>query len=64
MDQNGIEIPLTTITQNGLNLKMEVRSIFGSYTGDLNKQATELTGRWTQGSETWPLTFKRPEAKQ
>ena len=64
VNQNGIEIPLTTVTQNGLHLKIEVKSIFGSYTGDLNKQATELTGQWTQGPQTWPLTFKRAAAKQ
>jgi hypothetical protein len=62
VDQNGVEIPVTTITQNGASLKLDVKSINASYTGEL-KDGT-LTGDWTQGQGTLPLTFKRPEKQE
>jgi len=59
VDQGGVEIPVTTITQNGASLKLDVKSISASYTGELKEGA--LAGEWTQGPATLPLTFKRPE---
>ena len=59
VDQGGAEIPITTITQKGSNLKLELKSIDGSYDGDLTEGA--LVGHWTQGGGTLPLTFKRPQ---
>lgn len=59
VDQGGAEIPITTITQKGSNLKLDIEMIGGSYTGDLNKEGTELSGQWSQGPGTFPLTFKR-----
>jgi hypothetical protein len=58
VDQNGAEIPITTITAQGSNLKLELKSIAGTFEGDL-KDGT-LVGQWTQGPGTLPLTFKRP----
>jgi hypothetical protein len=60
VDQGGAELPITTIAQNGSNLKFEIRMVSGAYTGDLNKEATQIAGQWTQGPGTLPLTFKRP----
>jgi hypothetical protein len=59
VDQGGAEIPITTITQKGSNLKFEAKTIQGSYDGDLTNGA--LIGHWTQGPGTLPLTFKRPQ---
>jgi len=59
VDQGGGEIPITTITQKGSNLKLELNSINGTYDGDLTGR--ELVGHWTQGGATFPLTFKRPQ---
>jgi hypothetical protein len=55
--QNGAEFPITTITAKGSNLKLDVRTVGGSYDGDLKDGA--LVGQWTQGGRTLPLTFKR-----
>ena len=53
------EIPITTITQRGSKLKLELGTIQVSYDGDLTKGA--LVGYWTQGREGLPLTFTRPQ---
>lgn len=57
VDQGGGEIPITTITQKGSTLKFEVKTIQGSYEGDLTNGT--LIGHWTQGGATFPLTLKR-----
>jgi hypothetical protein len=58
LDQGGVEIPLTAVIQTGTHLKVIVRSIAGTYEGDLKDG--QLTGTWTQGPGTLPLVFKRP----
>ena len=35
VDQHGVEIPVATITQNGASLKLDVKRIGASYTGEL-----------------------------
>jgi hypothetical protein len=55
----GVDIPVTTITQKGSNLKIELKTIQGSYDGDLTNGA--LVGHWMQRGATFPLTFKRPQ---
>ncbi|MBZ5592331.1 MAG: hypothetical protein LAP39_08845 [Acidobacteriia bacterium] len=59
VDQDGGEIPITTITQKGSNLTLELKTIGATYDGDLMEGA--LVGHWTQGGATFPLTFKRPQ---
>jgi hypothetical protein len=62
VDQGGAEIPITTITQKDTSLKLEIKTISGSYAGDLKDGA--LVGQWTQGQSTLPLTFTRPAKKE
>jgi len=57
VDQGGAVIPITTITQKGSSLKLELKSINGAFTGEL-KEGT-LAGQWTQGPGTFQLVFKR-----
>jgi hypothetical protein len=59
LDQPEVEIPLTTITQNASQVSLEVKVIGGAYVGALNAAGTELTGTWTQGGFTAPLTFRK-----
>jgi len=61
VDQGGGEIPISTITQKGSDLKLELRSINATYAGALKEGS--LVGEWKQGPGTLPLSFKRP-AKQ
>jgi uncharacterized protein len=58
IDQGGAEVPIDAVMQTGTHLKLVVRSIAGTYEGDL--KSGELTGTWTQGPRTLPLIFKRP----
>jgi len=52
-------IPITTITQKGNGLEFEIRAIGGRYSGVLGESRVEITGNWTQGGATTPLTFQR-----
>ena len=55
----GLEIPVSAITQAGPSVTLEVKSINGSYTGTVNGAGTELAGTFSQGTGSVPLTFKR-----
>ena len=58
VDQGGVEIPVTSITQTGSQLKFTITTINAGYAGDLKDG--QLTGTWSQGPGSWPLAFKRP----
>jgi hypothetical protein len=58
VDQGGIEIPITSISQTGTQVKFTIATINASYVGDLKDG--QLAGTWTQGPGSWPLVFKRP----
>ena len=45
-------------------VRLEVKSPAIVIEGVLNKERTELTGKFTQGGESYPLTFKRGEQQQ
>jgi hypothetical protein len=57
VDQGGAEIPITTITQDGAHLTLELPAIAGKYTGDLTDG--KLVGTWSQGPGSAPLEFTR-----
>jgi len=60
LDQ-GATIPIDTITVNGDAVRLEIKSIEAVFEGVLNKERTELTGKYTQGGQEFPLTLKRGE---
>ena len=60
LDQ-GATIPIDTITVNGDAVRLEIKSPAIVIEGALNKERTELTGKFTQGDQQFPLTFKRGE---
>ena len=60
LDQ-GSTIPIDVITVNGDAVHVELKSISAVFDGTLNKERTELTGKFVQGAEL-PLTFKRAES--
>ena len=60
LDQNAT-IPIDTITVNSDAVRWEIKSPAIVFEGVLNKERTELTGKFTQGGEQFPLTFKRSE---
>jgi len=60
LDQNAT-IPIDTITLNGDDVRMEVKSAGIVFESVLNKERTELTGKFSQGGQVIPLTLKRSE---
>jgi hypothetical protein len=56
---DGLEIPITSITQNASNVTLDLRAVSGSYSGTINTEGTELVGTFIQGTAVLPLTFRR-----
>jgi hypothetical protein len=61
---DGLEIPIATITQNASSLTLDLKAVGASYSGTLNPDATEMAGTYTQGSHVLPLTFRRSTATE
>jgi hypothetical protein len=63
LDQGANGIPITSIARTGDSVKMDVKAVGGSYEATLNKEASSMTGTWTQGGGSLPLTLKKAEKK-
>ena len=59
VDQGGTPIQVSSTTINGPTVKFEIKIIQGSYEGKLNDAKNEITGTWTQGPNSLPLTFRK-----
>jgi hypothetical protein len=57
VDQGGVVIPIAAVVQTDAHLRLVVPAVIGNYEGDLKDG--QLTGKWTQGPNTWPLLLKR-----
>ena len=57
VDQGGVEIPVTSISQKDAKVTLEVKNVGGHFEGDL-KNATELDGTWSQNGNDMPLKLK------
>ncbi len=57
--EEGLEIPISAISQNASELSLDVTALGGGYKGTLNSANSELTGTWSQGLSSVPLTLKR-----
>jgi hypothetical protein len=55
-DGSGVEIPIA-MTQKASSVTIDVPSVGASFAGSLN--GTELSGTWTQGPWSLPLTLRR-----
>ena len=63
VDEGGLRSPVK-LTQQGSNLTIESVAIPASISGALNAGLNELTGTFTQGPTTLPLTLRRTAAGQ
>jgi hypothetical protein len=61
-DRGGVQAPVSSMTHKGSQVVLEIKAVNASYTGVLNADATEITGTYTQGPLTVPLSFKRGAA--
>lgn len=62
VDQGNARIPVSTITQTGKKLTLQVNAVGGGYEGEINSDGTQLTGSWTQLGNSLPLTLKKTTA--
>jgi CubicO group peptidase (beta-lactamase class C family) len=62
VDQGANDIPVSTISLKDSKLSLTVNDIHGTYEGNVNKEATEITGTWLQG-QPLELNFKRAPAQ-
>ncbi|MGO8932668.1 MAG: hypothetical protein ACLPLZ_01060 [Terracidiphilus sp.] len=58
VDQGAYGIPVSAISVNGTAFKMTVDAVHGTYTGTVNKDASEIDGTWSQGQPI-DLNFHR-----
>jgi hypothetical protein len=61
-DQRNMELPLTTVIIQGKKLRLETRSVSGTFEGTLGANG-EITGEWSQGPTHFPLAFRRSTPK-
>jgi pimeloyl-ACP methyl ester carboxylesterase len=57
IDQGAMNIPMTMVTLNGDNLRLELKPAF-AYEGKLQPDGNAIEGNWIQGAST-PLVMKR-----
>lgn len=62
IDHGNMEIPITTVTIQGKQIRFESRAISGSFEGLLAANG-EITGEWNERSKRMPLTFKHAPAE-
>jgi hypothetical protein len=62
VDQGNTEIPISTVSIKGKELRFESRAVSGKYQGTLGP-AGEIDGQWSQGPSQLPLKFKRAPAE-
>ncbi|MBZ5610753.1 MAG: hypothetical protein LAP38_21020 [Acidobacteriia bacterium] len=59
--EEGLELPISAITQKGSSVTLEVKAVGASYVAELGANA-ELTGTLKEGSISRPLVFHRAGA--
>jgi len=58
VDEGGMIVPLVVV-EDGTHVRVESPATRIAYAGVLNASGTELTGTFTQGALSVPITFKR-----
>ena len=54
-------VPVDAITVNGSTVRLEIKSIAGSYEGRIAPDGSRIIGSWTQDGGVWPLTWEKGE---
>ena len=60
-DQGALGLTVSSITVDDKAIKLEMKSIGGSYEGKFNDKKNETTGTWSQGGGSMPLNLKLVE---
>ena len=64
IDQGANGLPISGISRTGDKIKLDLKIISGSFEGTLDKDASSITGTFTQGPGTMPLTIQRKKAEK
>jgi pimeloyl-ACP methyl ester carboxylesterase len=62
-DQLDRDFPIATTRLEGKNVTVEVKSVGGIFTGNLDSAKSEIVGKWKQGPANLPLTLKKAQAE-
>src|SRR5690242_13210781 len=60
LDQGAAGIPVSSITQDGRSVRIEINALSGTFEGTLNAAGSEMSGTWQQ-AVSLPLTFTRTD---
>lgn len=58
LDQGMHGLPMSSVSRNGVALKMEANKIGGVFEGAIAPDLSSIDGKWTQGGGTLPLVLK------
>jgi hypothetical protein len=61
LDEGNLEIPVSSIVQDGSNITLNFKAVGGVYSGTVNIDGTELVGTYTQGPLVVPVSFRRAQ---
>jgi len=64
VDQGANGLPVASIARTGDTVKMDLKSINGSYEGTLDKDASTMTGTLSQMGNPVPLNLQRKKAEK
>src|SRR5258708_5130382 len=53
LDQGANDIPISSVEQNGDQVKLELAGIGASYQGKMNAERSEIAGEWKQGGASF-----------
>ena len=59
VDEGRLRIPVTAVGQTASGVTIEFKPVSGSFIGTTNADASELSGPFTQGTLSVPVTFHR-----
>lgn len=59
LDEGRLTVPITAVDLREPVVTIAFMAISGSFTGSTNSEGTEVTGTFTQGSFSVPVTFRR-----
>jgi len=64
VDQGVNGVPVSSIARTGDTMKMDLKTVSISYEGTLNKDASAMTGSFSQGGANLPLNLQRKQAEK
>jgi len=63
VDQGVNGLPVSSIVRTGDTVKLDLKTVSIAYEGTLNKDASAMTGNFSQGGGTLPLNLQRKQMK-